>query len=357
MPVSETDLPPLYARWTRELLDTVPPRERHATCLDCAMAPPEGAVADDGVRYFQPALKCCTFVPLLPNFLVGAALTDPGPEADEGRRSILSRLAADEGVSPLGLNRTRADDAMYQVLASTAFGTHSALRCPHLTDASLCGIWRHRNAVCATWFCKHERGAVGEMFWDHLRDWLRSIEQELAVWCLLEAGWPDESLARVLMPEPSHSPDLPTRLPPRTGIWGEWEGRTAAFYEWCAPRVSSLSWTDLRGLCGPTTVARGEAVRQAFARMQSTTLPPRLVAGPLKVLSRRNGAMVVLTYRGTDPLELSSEAQRVVERFDGRPTPEVMARLRSEDRLDVDDDLIRHLHDFRVLRDAGDGDA
>ena len=51
--------------------------EKKATCDVCAMARPKNRTK----VHYQPDLKCCTFHPFLPNFLVGAILQDPSLKA------------------------------------------------------------------------------------------------------------------------------------------------------------------------------------------------------------------------------------------------------------------------------------
>ena len=68
-------LPHLYARWTAELLAGPIPREERATCENCAMCAPPGEEDDPQSHVFDPATKCCTYVPDLPNFLVGRILS------------------------------------------------------------------------------------------------------------------------------------------------------------------------------------------------------------------------------------------------------------------------------------------
>jgi hypothetical protein len=63
---------------------------------------------------------------------------------------------------------------------------------------------------------------------------------------------------------------------------------------------------------------------------------------------------VVVTYSGTDPLELSGDALLVLQRFDGRPTGEVLRQLAEEDGLDVELDLVRRMHDFLLLEGTRD---
>ncbi len=77
-PGSEPDpepLPTLYARWLREALGTVPSRELRADCGDCPMSS-DTAGSHAAVR-FDDRVKCCTYLPVLPNYLVGQCLADP----------------------------------------------------------------------------------------------------------------------------------------------------------------------------------------------------------------------------------------------------------------------------------------
>ena len=152
-------LPPLYAGWVEELLSGPVPEETRATCHNCAMLPRESDGAPD-VLHFHPATKCCTFVPLLPNFLVGRILADSDPAGASGRRSVLERLRAADGVSPLGLDVPRRYGFLYG--HNGGFGRTPSMRCPHYleTEGGLCGVWKHRNSICSTWFCKHDRGAA-----------------------------------------------------------------------------------------------------------------------------------------------------------------------------------------------------
>jgi hypothetical protein len=71
-PESST-LPPLYAEWAESFLGGPIPAETDATCQDCAMCPPPGKRPATGV-FFSPDVKCCSYMPTLPNFLVGRML-------------------------------------------------------------------------------------------------------------------------------------------------------------------------------------------------------------------------------------------------------------------------------------------
>ena len=61
-------LPPRYSEWICNLLGGTLPEEQVATCHSCVMQATE---IPEAYR-FRADAKCCTYVPALPNFLVGA---------------------------------------------------------------------------------------------------------------------------------------------------------------------------------------------------------------------------------------------------------------------------------------------
>src|SRR5664279_5381727 len=100
-----TSLPPLYAGWIEDLLGGTTPQETRATCSDCAMVQRAGEHKDEQQVFFNPELKCCTYLPDLANFLVGNILRDSSPEIAEGRASVERRLDAKVAVTPLAIYR------------------------------------------------------------------------------------------------------------------------------------------------------------------------------------------------------------------------------------------------------------
>ena len=185
-----SSLPPLYSAWMAHVLQGPLPQETKATCATCVMCPPTSRTPEPGASYFHPQTKCCTWLPELPNFLVGRILADASPQMRAGRLSVEERLQKGVAVTPFGFGQ----DALYQQLYNAAMykqahGTFSGrsrpLRCPHyVEEGGRCGIWKHRNARCATWFCKHERGATGSRFWMAIKELLGAVEEGLATWCV-----------------------------------------------------------------------------------------------------------------------------------------------------------------------------
>jgi hypothetical protein len=308
----------------------IPPESR-ATCHSCAMLPAPGQVP--GPRHFDAVTKCCTYVPKLANFRVGDILADRDPAAAAGRATLVARIAAGIGVSPLGLARPPAWELVYRhgvTPSDHAFGRTRTLRCPHYLEDGRCGIWRHREAVCATWFCKHDRGGVGQAFWEALGQLLGVLERALARRCVLALDVGDVALAAVLDEgQPDDGPSLDGRADAarQQRIWGTWHGREHTFYEACAAHVETLGWDDVWRAGGAEAEAHGQVVRATYDALVWEAIPARLRLARLAGVELGPVLARVETYRSYDPLGVPTELLPHLARFDGRPTADVRDEL------------------------------
>src|SRR3954463_5095020 len=108
--MTSASLPPLYAAWVRDLLPAPIPAEENATCDACAMTEqPEG----NGEHSYNPATKCCTYLPEIWNFLAGGVLLDEHEDAVRGRATLEARIDRGVGVTPRGLLRSPTYDLLY----------------------------------------------------------------------------------------------------------------------------------------------------------------------------------------------------------------------------------------------------
>lgn len=351
-------LPPLYARWMEACLPGPIREEVHATCHNCAMVADED---DPGPSFaggqFHAGVKCCSYLPLLPNFTVGAILRDEDPATAPGRETALARLRAGDGVTPLGIQASRRYGLLYD--HSLGFGQSRHLLCPHfLSETGGCGIWRHRNGVCSTWFCKFNRGAVGERFWKSLEDLLKVLESDLSWWAALEMD-PGTEVVRTLLAlrdrvqsqakldvselEGSVDPDLYRR------VWGSWHGREEEFFQGCAERVAVLTWEEVLGIARPMARALVQVLQDAHSRLESDTVPDPLVMGSFTILNASAERTLINSYRPSDPLALSSTLFRMLPHFDGRPNQAVVGEIVKQERVFLGPDLLRRLADYQVL--------
>jgi hypothetical protein len=336
-------LPPLYQRWI-DALERAPaplPREGRATCHDCAMCGGSGG--------FRPDTKCCTYVPALPGFNVGLILADASPEGEAARRAVSERIAQRAGVTPLGIRLTDAQRAVYAV-ERQRLGRSLHVRCPyHIADGGLCGIWRHRNAVCSTWFCKHERGAAGFALWRAVQALLEAVEEALSFWCLIQLDVGDEALG--LLAQPDHRAELSGDPPPAAyrAAWGRWHGRERELYLGCGRLVSALAWPEVLAIGGAPVQAAARALIAARRAYAEAPVAGSVELVPLRTVRSGRDTSTVTTYSPHDALELPTTLLDALRAFDGRPTAEALAEIEEEHGLAITPELVQRLVDFEVL--------
>ncbi len=322
------------------------------------MCPPPGERAEGGV-YFGGS-KCCTYWPQLGPHLVGRILGDGAPDLAAAREEIRRQVAARCGVTPLGLLGPGWFWALYHQGGVDVFGRADRLRCPFFDAGSgRCGVWRHRESTCATWFCKLRRGAVGLALWDALGQLLRHLERSLANHCALAVGLEEEALAasRAEVAQRTvdgHDADGGADPEQYARRWGGWAGRELAYYQACAEVAGALSPQDVLALGGAEGAAMAAVARRRFASLMDGAPP----AGPLRpgrreVLPPGRGTARLVTYRAWDPLEVPAALLPALDRFDGRPTGEVVREIGERDGLAIDPELLRLLVDFEVLVPVG----
>jgi len=309
--------------------------------------------------YFDSVIKCCTYIPELPNFLVGRILSDNDPGAEAGRATVIKRIADRVGVTPMGLAQPAVFSLLYHG-SEQSFGRSRTLRCPHYIDeGGRCGIWRHRDATCATWFCKHVRGNLGYAFWrESLHRLLSAIESDLARWCFLEMHPSNELLEQLIgtaawtsSTEKVTGESLNNTVNPETyaRLWGEWRGRETEFFHGCANLVSRLSWTDVLAISGPGAKAYARLTKQAYQRLISSDLPPALKVGSMQLVQIQHGVTRINTYSSYDPLDVPQVVMELLPYFDGRATEVALSSIEEERGVRLDLDLICKMVDFGLL--------
>ncbi len=348
-------LPPLYTEWMRQALnEAVPPTEARATCSTCAMC--DGPTSPPrAVATFSPSVTCCTYIPTLSNVAVGRILL--GDDVLGGRSSVEARIGRHVAVTPLGLGWPHALSELYKD-TQAHFGRHEGLRCPHYVntdEGGRCGIWRDRNPTCATWFCKHERGAHGRRAWMAIRDLLGTVDALLA-WHAVEALGISDERRDHLVPRPGllRGYDLVDghRGPPtpadRKAVWGRWYGREIAFYKECAQLVEGFSWDRIRRIAGRTLEPPLAAVAKAIGALNIQQLPTAPVRGNITRHEHTAGTTLVSGYSTYDSLVLSVEQSQALNLFDGAPLALVRHRLRDAG-LSIDDATLQQWLDSELL--------
>jgi Fe-S-cluster containining protein len=347
--ILEAGLPTLYAPWLRTVTGGPIPAETRATCQTCVMLPAPGGPADG--TYFHPATKCCAFQPHIPNFLAGRILMEEDPSIQAGREELERRIARRVAISPRWAGPGSVFDLLYRSTPNV-FGRAPELRCQFLDANGGCGVWKHRPAVCSTWFCKHVRGATGHNFWKVADKLLQLVEQELGLWCLAELK---VGSAEVLAMSDQSSPDV-SELGGEMNwglyrkTWGDWVGREADFYRACARLVDPLTWEQVERVSGPRVRILAQILSDAYKHLESKAIPERLRLGRIHFTGVEAGGFRIVGYSGFDPLLMPEKLARTLKYFDGKPIEETLEAILTRENIRLDMNLVRKMVDFGILQ-------
>ena len=353
------DLPLLSSTWLQQIVPGRLPNEVEADCANCSMCDPQSVGTQaPRIGYFHRLTKCCTFLPELPNFLVGAALCDSSPEMTRGRSTIQARIERGLGVTPFGLFRESTYDLLYRNTKRSltdGFGQNPSLTCPHYAaDTGQCTIWRYREATCATWFCKYVRGAAGQRFWqDLVKPLLASIERALSFHCVAASKFefPLERLNRRSWDPNIHASERDAADRNALALlWGNATNQKAVFYQECLEKVAALQWDDIQTIGGAEVQLRALLFQRAYLRyMTPGPLPQRAKLAPVQIEEMGPESLRLVTYSPYDPIELPKVLFDLLQAFEGRSLEEARRNILEEFGFELETDLIQRLFDFEIL--------
>jgi hypothetical protein len=321
-----TNLPAMWGPWLDALGVGPPHAERRANCGACVLCSDDDWTASFPNLRYNPKVRCCTYRPGLHNFQVGALLDA------ELRPEVRAALQAgiDSPLSiPLGLASAYEGDSTYtNMVEAGRFGRSDEVRCPYyLAKEGQCGVWQHRNAICATWFCRHERGMIGLGYWTAVRRLLNALE------------WALGGLAvRTLMPGAEGQ------------SWEGWSGTREELYRETTRFVAGIDPIEALKTAPKEIRVATELVRiSQRVHGNPDELPEAVTWQGVGVLDDLGSRVRIGTYTTLDSLVIPTRVFQALPQFDGRPLQEVREELRGEG-LEIDDALLRRLVDFDVLR-------
>lgn len=348
-------LPPIYAPLFADVFDGPPVIEARATCDDCAMCD-KGEPSPVAMDYFKPDLKCCTYHPYLPNFLVGGVFADPDPALDEGRRRLRAKIASRISVTPRWIAPPRKYSHLMEASRGNGFfGRSKVALCPYFDaeNGGRCTVWKYRDNICSTYFCKFTSGKLGWDFWASLKDYLGYVEKSLSRWSALEVD-KNVSDAQVVRNKITLE-DLEDRGPPDAEyerFWGKWVGREEEFYIACHDQVKAMTREQYAKLIDGTAEAQQllAAVRANHSAIHSLVLPSSLVRNPSMRVNPAGENVVVTTYSTYDSFSLDKDLYDVLAKIRGDETLEAnLARLSNEEGIELAPELLEYLFTHGVL--------
>lgn len=233
-------LPAIYQNILNAKILTENPSEPLATCDNCLMSRPERG----NLPYYSPDLKCCTYHPFMPNYLIGSILSDPQiPEFIIHK--IRAKISQNEFALPVGIVAPPSLQIEYQNRKTGEFGCRTDWICPYFDSINKnCGIWKHRGSVCTTFYCKSIKKKKGESYWFSISEYLSFTEMFLAEECLAHFGYsPKEVSAQMLFVSHDDADDVAHGGANRSTDFG-WKIQTSAiekFYIECFNFVKTKS--------------------------------------------------------------------------------------------------------------------
>lgn len=187
--------PPLYQNlFPRELLN-FEVSETRATCDSCAKAPPKYKKPD----YYESHLKCCTFQPYIPNYALGAILSEPSARYDKAKESLRKKIARREYCLPVGMVAPARYQIEFLENKKSIFGRDEDYLCSFYDrQKNQCGIWHYRGAVCTSFYCFSSYGSEGIKFWREMSDFQTYIEMALMEDAMVHLGYSPRQLSENL---------------------------------------------------------------------------------------------------------------------------------------------------------------
>jgi Fe-S-cluster containining protein len=202
--------------------------EVRSSCFNCPQVKAHG---------FHPGIRCCSYIPRVPNFLLGLGLKDATV------RPVVQNFIAQGYSIPEG-SQVSPQHMEKSIGFLSGKLPQGSVICPLLDQNSKkCQIYAFRNAVCSTFFCYNDQGEAGATFWESLTDLVTQVETSLAQWALEAVGF---DLDAYFERFESLAQDIQACSHPETGTWseqarqqlfGNWFGREEELFLACADQT------------------------------------------------------------------------------------------------------------------------
>jgi hypothetical protein len=244
--------------------------ETKATCGTCIMARPKNRRE----IFYDAQLKCCTFYPFLPNYTIGALLSDPAQMSAAANRSIRDKIANREYSLPLGLVAPPSYQVPFNQRGKNEFGQREDWLCPYYDrEQENCGIWRNRGAVCTSFHCHSSFGVRGQTFWAELSNYITYVEMALMEEALVMLDFSPRQISDLLgylnRQEGTKAELKSPRLPEKKAreLWNGYYEDQEGFFKKSFEIVTKLDRKTYRDLIGEPGERLEDHLRKAFGKV------------------------------------------------------------------------------------------
>lgn len=245
-------------------------QEEKANCDNCAMTKKNRG--EQAKITYRPDLKCCTFQPMLPNFSVGALLSDT--KSVQFVEYLENRIQKKDLILPLGVLPSVSYQIKFNGRHKNDFGQDTKLLCDYFDKKNnQCSVWMYRGSVCTSFFCFSDWGTKGMRFWDHLQRYFHYIEMALAEECLVQLDFSPRQIVDLhsymnLSKAPQHLKNGIFNQEQFIKIWNSYSiNEILSFYQKCNDIASQISKEDLHILLGEYGENLFRSVKKSFNQL------------------------------------------------------------------------------------------
>lgn len=308
--------PQLYENLIPEILDLEVPTEKFANCSQCHIASTD--------KKSSSLTKCCTYHANLPNYIVGALLSDNTPSWQEGRLRVQQKIKEKIGVTPYGvisplnfevLKLERIREGRMDILP---FEIREKLTCPYL-DNGKCTVWKYRSELCITYFCNSVGGRQGKNFWNLLFQYVRALETKLSLYALKEVAY--SGLVTTQQIDPSTY-----NLQKKNGslnqnlyktLWGRHIDEEENLYMACHEVISTLNPEKTESILGWELKWLEDKLRKQLEVFKNSQLPLLAIYDENNVVSKIEDDRYSVTSAKGRTITLGTRDLLALKSFDG----------------------------------------
>lgn len=237
-------IPQIYSHFLPKEILELKINETKVNCSNCTMAYSNAKKITYNIN-----LKCCTYYPYLPNYLVGAILSDP--TMTEAHKIIRKMIETRRYCLPIGLTPPVKYQMLFNKKKKNDFGNDPQLLCPYYNKKNNnCNIWKYRESVCTTFICFSSYGKKGINFWEHMNDYLTYVEMALMEEALVMLDFSPRDISNLLgYLNRDHATNTELKnwnLPKHKAIklWNGYYDEQENFYKKCYGLVKKMTKKD-----------------------------------------------------------------------------------------------------------------
>lgn len=350
-------LPTFYSNFLPKKFHIKVAEETISKCSNCVMLQNDDK-SHQNASYFNPNTKCCTYHPIIRNYLVGAFLSDESENISVGRDIIIQKIQRRVGVLPDAIHPSNKYSHLYNSSANF-FGKTISMVCPFYNNKQgNCFIWKYRSAICTTWFCKPVYGEDGELFWNEVKNYLVYVENVLSTYALLKCGF---NILDINIPFTHVEINKPQRILNHEDIdeivseekykriWGNYCSNEIEFYKNCYAIIEKISNKDFNKISGVYHDLLLKKVTMQNNKLAKFVLPFYLKKNPNLIIEKSLHNKYIVTYK-FQRISLSPELYQILDNFNGiLSIQEIRKYLKINFNLTINDDLLKSLYHNRIL--------